>query len=139
MGFTSKAVKGGWVTWGLAPPSTAKHVLVPTGGRVGGSFLGKTLSCSMVWRLFLASSRRWTECGGRSLLWLPTILPLGLEVAPSSGPRLCRCPRTVRSSCSMGARVNPVLMAVVVAVEDLGPGSGVKNLSLEDEPGGDGL
>ena len=36
VGFNSKAVKGGWVTWGLAPPSTAGQVLVPTGGRVGG-------------------------------------------------------------------------------------------------------
>ena len=139
MGFKSKVSSGGWFTWILVPPSPAGQVLVPTGGRVGGSFLVKTLSCSVVWRLFLASSRCWTKCGGRSLLWLRTILPLGLEVAPSSGPRLCRCPRTVRSSCSMAAQVNPVIMAVVVAVEDLGPGSGVKNLSLEDEPGGDGL
>ena len=48
VGFNSKAAKGGWVTWGLAPPSTAGQVLVPTGGRVGGSFFVKTLSYSVV-------------------------------------------------------------------------------------------
>ena len=139
MGFESTASTGGRFTSNSAPPSAAGLDLGPTGGMDGSSFSVKTLCCPVALSSFLSSTRRWIECRGTSLFWLRTILLLGLEVGPPPGLRLCRCLMTLRSSCSMAARVKPASTAVVVSAEALGPESGGENLSLGDEPGGDGL
>ena len=129
MGFESKARTGGWLTWDLAPPSAAGLGLTPTGGRDGGSFLLTTLSWTVAWRLFLAPSWRWTECRGKSLLWLR----MGSCLWTPSGLRLLQA--LVSMAMSGPSRVINMDMSSLESVEMRGlagsEGAGRSWASLE--------